>query len=75
MGLYAPGHMMNDPLCGQISYISSLSNAFKLKLGYNVNLFLVETKAVTGKENAEHVLRMAKVISASLVLVSYAHCY
>jgi hypothetical protein len=74
MGLYAPGQMMNDPLYGQISYNSSLSNAFKLKLGHDVQLFLVEMKAATGKEIAEHVMRLAKVIPASLVTVSYAHC-
>jgi hypothetical protein len=74
MGLYAPGQMMNDPLYGQISYNSSLSNAFKLKLGHDVQLFLIEMKAATGKEIAEHVMRPAKVIPASLVTVSYAHC-
>jgi hypothetical protein len=74
MGLYAPGQMMNDPLYDQISYNSSLSNAFKLKLGHNVNVFLVEMKAATGKDNAEHVMRPAKVIPASLVPVKYAHC-
>jgi len=74
MGLYTLGQMMNDPLYGQISYNSSLSNAFKLKLGHDVQLFLVEMKAATGKNIAEHVMRPAKVISASLVTVSYAHC-
>jgi hypothetical protein len=74
MGLYAPGQMMNDSLYGQISYNSSLSNAFKLKLGHDVQLFLVEMKAVTGKVIAEHVMRPAKVFPASLVTVSYAHC-
>jgi len=74
MGLYAPGRMMNDPLYGQISYNSSLSNTFKLKLGHDVQLFLVEMKAATGKEIAEHVMRPAKVIPASLVRLSYAHC-
>ena len=39
MGLYAPGQIMNDPLYGQISYNSSLSNAFKFKLGHNVKIF------------------------------------
>jgi hypothetical protein len=39
MGLYTPGQMLNDPLYGQISYNSSLSNAFKLELGHNVQLF------------------------------------
>jgi hypothetical protein len=37
MRLYAPRQMMNDPLYGQISYDSSLSIVFKLKLGHNVN--------------------------------------
>jgi len=74
MELYAPRQMMNDPLCGQISYNSSLSNAFKLKLGHNVNLFLVEMKTATGKKITEHVMRPAKVIPASLFKESYAHC-
>ena len=74
MGLYAPGQMMNEALHGQISYNSSLSNAFELKLGHNVNLFLVEIKAATGKDIAEHVMRPAKEIPASLVPVSYAIC-
>ena len=56
MGLYALGQMMNVPLYGQISYNSSLSNAFKLKLGYNVKLFLVDIEAGTGKKIAEHVM-------------------
>jgi len=74
MGLYAPGQMMNDPIYGQISYNSSLSKTFKLKLGHNVQLFLIEMKAVTGKDIAKHVMRPAKIIPASLVTVSYAHC-
>jgi len=74
MGLYAPGQMMNNPLYGQISYNSSLSTAFKLKLGHDVQLFLVEMKEATGKGIAEHVMRPANVILASLVMVSYAHC-
>jgi len=74
MGLYAPGQMMNDPLYVQISSNSSLSNAFKLKLGHDVQLFLVEMKAATGREIAEHVMRPAKIILDSLVTVSYAQC-
>jgi len=70
MGLYAPGQTMNDRLYGQISYNSSLSNAFKLKLGHNVKLLLVEMEAAKGKDSAEHVIRPVKVIPASLVLVS-----
>jgi len=72
MGLYTPGQMMNDRLSGQISYNSSLSNAFKLKLGDDVKLFLVEMKAATGKDIVEHVIRLVKVIPASIVTVSYA---
>jgi hypothetical protein len=74
IGSYTPGQMMNDPLYHQISYNSSLSNAFKLKLGHNVNVFLVEMKAATGKDIAEHVMRPAKIIPATLFPVSYAHC-
>jgi hypothetical protein len=74
MGLYTPGQMMHDPLYGQISYNSSLSNDFKLKLGNNVNLSLVEMKAATRKDIAEHIMRLAKVIPTSLVMISYAHC-
>jgi hypothetical protein len=65
---------MNDHLSGQISYNSSLSKAFKLKLGQDVKLLLVETKAATGKDIAEHVLRPVKVIPSSFVLVNNAHC-
>jgi len=74
MGLDTPGQMMNDPLYGQISYNSSLSNAFKLKLGQNVKQFLVEMKSATGRDIAEHITRPAKEIPARLVTVSYARC-
>jgi len=74
MGLYALGQMMNDLLYGQISYNCTLWNAFKLKPGQDVQLCLVEMKAATGKEIAEHVMRPAKVFLATLVRVSYAHC-
>jgi hypothetical protein len=56
MRLYTLGQMLNDPLYGHIPYNSSLSNAFKLKLGHNVQQFLVEMKAAPGKENAEHII-------------------
>jgi len=73
MGLYAPGQT-NDPLYGQNPCNSSLSNAFKLKLGHDVTVFLVVMKAATGKEIAQHVMRLAKVIPTSLFKESYAHC-
>jgi hypothetical protein len=38
-----------------------------------VKLFLVPMKAVTGKDIAEHVMRLAKVIAASHVTVSDTH--
>jgi len=66
--------MMNDPLYDQISYNSSLSNAFQLKLGHDVQLFLVEMKIATGKEIAKHITRPAKLILPSLDTVSYDHC-
>jgi len=43
-----------------------------LKQGHNVKLFLVEMKAATGKDIAEHIIRPARVILTSLVTVSYA---
>jgi hypothetical protein len=67
MGLYTNGQMITDPIYGQISYNCCLSNAFKLKLGHDPKIFLVEMKRATGKEIAEHVIRPAKVIPASRV--------
>jgi len=66
--------MMNDPLYGQISFNSSSSNAFKLKLEHNVKQSLVEMNAATGNDIAEHVMRPAKIIPSSLFKVIYAHC-
>jgi len=66
--------MMTDPLYGQISCNSSLSNACKLKLDNNVKLLLVEMEAATEEDIAEHVMRPAEVIAASLIKVSYSHC-
>jgi len=37
-----------------------------------VKLLLVEMKAATGKDIAEHIIRPANIIPASLVTVSYA---
>jgi hypothetical protein len=71
MGLFAPGHMMNDPVYGQRSYNSSLSNALKLKLGHDVQRLLIQMKAATKKGIAKHVMRLAKVIPARLVTASY----
>jgi len=72
MGLYIPGYMMNDLVYGQISYISCLSNSSKLKLGHNLALFLIEIKVATGKDIAEHVIRLAKEIPTILIMVRYA---
>jgi hypothetical protein len=72
--VYTPGQMINDPLYGQISFNGFLSNAFKLKLGHNVKLFLVDIKEVTRKNIADHVMGPPKVISTSLSNERYAHC-
>jgi hypothetical protein len=74
IGLYAPGQLINDPCFGPISFNSSISIAFKLKVGYNLKLFLVGIKVVTGKDIAEHLMRPAKLIPTSFVAVTYAHC-
>jgi len=65
---------MNHPQHVHILYNSSLSNTFKLELGHNVNVCLIEMKAETGKDIAEHLMRPAKVIPTSLVTVNYSHC-
>jgi len=71
MELLAPGQMMNVPLYGQILNNSCLSTTFKAKLGHHLIQFLLEMKTEIGKDNAEHVIRWAKVILASLLMVSY----
>jgi hypothetical protein len=42
MGLYSNGQMIMDPIYGQISFNCCLSEAFKLKLGHNPRILLVE---------------------------------
>jgi hypothetical protein len=73
MGSYAPREMMNCPLYGQIAYNSSLSNGFKLNLGHNVELFLVEILTATGKDIVEHRMRPANEFPANLILANSAH--
>jgi hypothetical protein len=72
MGFNSLGRMMNDPLYGHISCNSSICTGFKLKLGYNVKQFLLKMESAMGKNIVEHVIRLAKVISASLLTVRYA---
>jgi len=67
MGLYTNGQMIMDPIYGQISYNCCLSNAFKLKLGYDPKIFLATIKQATAMEIAEHIIRPEKVISTSRV--------
>jgi hypothetical protein len=62
--------MMNDRLYGQISYNCSLSNAFKLKLGHNLNPLVVEMKAATAKDITEHIVGPVRRIPACLDPVS-----
>ena len=64
MGIYKHRQMINDPIYGQISYNCCISNVFKLKLGHNVKIFVVEMMRVTGKRIAKHVIRPTKVIRA-----------
>jgi len=67
MGIYKHGQMINDTIYGQISYNCCLSNAFKLKLGQNVKIFVVEMMRATGKEIAEHIIRPTRVIRTGRV--------
>ena len=59
--------MITDPIYGQILYNCCLSNVFRLKLGHDPKLNLVEMKQATGKEIADQVIRPVKVIPASHV--------
>jgi hypothetical protein len=67
MGLYTHGQIINDPIYGQISYNRCCSNTFHLKHGHSVKIFLVEMLRARGKEFAEHIIRLTKVITASHV--------
>ena len=66
--------MINDPIYGQISYNWYLPNAFKLKLGHNVKIFVVEMMRATGKETAEHIIRLTKVISPAVLRLNLSNC-
>jgi len=74
MGIYKHGQMINDPIYGQISYNCCLSNAFKLKLGHNVKIFVLEMKSATGKEIAKHVIRPTKVIPLAVLRPDVSNC-
>ena len=67
MGIYKHGEMINNPIYGQILYNCCLSNAFKLKLGHNVKIFVVDMMRVTVKEIAEHIIRPTKVIPQAVL--------
>jgi len=67
MGLCKNGQLIMDPIYGPISYNSCLSNAFKLKLGQDAKILLVEITRATEKEIAEHLFKLVKVIPASRV--------
>jgi len=73
-GIYTHRQMINDPIYGQISYNCCLSNAFKLKLGHNVKIFVVEMMRATGKETAEHIIRPTKVIPLALLRLEVSNC-
>ena len=74
MGIYKFGQMINDPIYGQISYNCCLSNAFKLKVEYNVKIFVVEMKRATGKEIGEHVIRPTNVILPAVLSLDVSNC-
>ena len=74
MGIYQHGQMINDPIYGQILYNCCLSNAFKLKLGHNLKIFVLEIKRATGKEIAEHVIRPTKVIPLAVLRLDVSNC-
>jgi hypothetical protein len=56
MVLYTNRQMITDHIYGLISYNCCFSNACKLKLGHDLEIFLVEMKRAIGKEFAEHAI-------------------
>jgi hypothetical protein len=48
--------MIMDHIYGQISFNCSHPQAFKLKLGQNLVLFLVEIRRAAGKDIAKHII-------------------
>jgi len=74
MGIYKYGRMINDLIYGQISYNCCLSNAFKLKLGHNEEIIVVDMMKATGQETAEHVIRPTKVIPLAVSRLDVSYC-
>jgi hypothetical protein len=74
MGIYKHGQMINDHIYGQILFNCCRSNAFKLNLGHNVKIFVVEMKRATGKEIAEHVIRPTKGIPLAVLRLDVSNC-
>jgi len=74
MGIYKHGQMINDRIYGQISYNCCLSNAFILKLGHDVKIFVVEMMRATGKETAEQVIRPTTVIPIAMLRIDVNNC-
>jgi len=74
MRIYKHGQIISDSIYGLISYNSCLSNAFKLKLGHNEKIFVVEMMRATGKETAEHVIRPTKVILLAVLRLDMSNC-
>jgi len=68
--LYCNWITMNDPIHAQISYNCFVSNTFKLEVGYNLMIFLVEMGIATGRVIEERLIGPTKVISASHVNAS-----
>jgi len=74
MGIYKQGQMVNDHIYRQILYNCCRSNDFKLKLGHNVKILVVEMKRATGKEIAEHIIRLTKVIPLAVLRLDVSNC-
>ena len=74
IGIYKHGQMIDDPIYGQISYNSCLLNAYKLKVGHNVKIFVVEMMRATGKEITEHVIRPTNVNLLAVLRLEMSHC-
>jgi hypothetical protein len=74
MGIYKHWQMIIVPIYCQNVYNCCLSNAFKLKLGHNLKIFLAEMMRARGKEIAEHVSMPTMVIQLAMSRLDVSNC-
>jgi hypothetical protein len=65
LGSQTHGPIIMDPIYHKMLYNCLLSNTFKLKLGNNTKIFLVESEQARWKEIVGYIMKSGKVDHAS----------